>query len=83
MQLLLKDKPILDIQENGTCRILDFDRLPVALINVNVTFIDFIEWSSNGTLSLGHSYGKERLNSLRSSQTNGFAVCKACRGAES
>ncbi len=56
MQLLLKDKPILDIQENGTCRILDFDRLPFALRKENVTFIDFIERASNRTLSIGRSY---------------------------
>ena len=80
MQLLLKDKPILDIQENGTCRILDFNRLPFALRKENVTFIDFIEWASNRTLSIGRSYAKEILNSLRLSQTNRFAVCKACRG---
>ena len=80
MQLLLKDKPILDIQENGTCRILDFDRLPFALRKENITFIDFIEWASNRTLSIGRSYAKEILNSLRLSQTNRFAVCKACRG---
>ena len=80
MQLLLKDKPILDIQENGTCRILDFNRLPFALRKENITFIDFIEWASNRTLSIGRSYAKEILNSLRLSQTNRFAVCKACRG---
>lgn len=80
MQLLLKDEPILDIQENGTCRIRDFDRLPFALRKNNVTFVDFIEWASNRTLSIGRSYAKELLNSLRLSQTNRFAVCKACRG---
>ena len=80
MQLLLKDKPILDIQDNGICRILDFDRLPFALRKENVTFVDFIEWASNRTLSIGRSYAKEILNSLRLSQTNRFAVCKACRG---
>jgi len=80
MQLLLKDEPILDIRENGTCRILDFDRLPFALRKDNVTFVDFIEWASSRTLSIGRSYAKEILNSLRLSQTNRFAVCKACRG---
>ena len=65
MQLLLKDEPILDIQENGTCRILDFDRLPFALRKEYVTFVDFIEWASNRTLSIGRSYAKEILNSLR------------------
>lgn len=27
MQLLLKDKPLLNIQADGNCTILDFDRL--------------------------------------------------------
>ena len=80
MHLLLKDAPILDIQGNGTCRILDPDRLPFALRKDNVTFVDFIEWASSRTLSIGRSYAKEILNSLRLSQTNRFAVCKACRG---
>lgn len=80
MQLLLKDEPVLDIKENGTCAVLDFDRLPFALRKDEVTFVDFIEWASNRTLSIGRSYAKEILNSLRLSQTNRFAVCKACRG---
>ena len=80
MQLLLMDKPVLNVQENGMCTILDFDRLPFALRKENITFVDFIEWASNRTLSIGRSYAKEILNSLRLSQTNRFAVCKACRG---
>ena len=80
MQLLLKNKPLLDVEENGVCTILDFDRLPFALRKENITLIDFIEWASNRTLSIGRSYAKEILNSLRLSQTNRFAVCKACRG---
>lgn len=80
MQLLLKDIPLLDIRENGTCTILDFDRLPFSLRKENITFIDFIEWASNRTLSIGRSFAKEILNALRLSQTNRYAVCKACRG---
>lgn len=80
MELLLKDNPVLKIEENGTCRILDFARLPFALRKENVTFIDFIEWASNRTLSIGRSYAKEILNTLRLSQSNRYAVCKACRG---
>ncbi|MDE7068319.1 MAG: hypothetical protein K2O83_11805, partial [Schaedlerella arabinosiphila] len=80
MQLLLKDIPLLDIGENGTCTILDFDRLPFSLRKENITFIDFIEWASNRTLSIGRSFAKEILNALRLSQTNRYAVCKACRG---
>lgn len=80
MQLLLKDVPLLDIQENGACTILDFDRLPFALRKENVSFIDFIEWVSNRALSIDRSFAKEILNALRLSQTNRYAVCKACRG---
>ena len=80
MQLLLKDTPVLEIQENGICTVLEFDRLPFSLRKEKVTFIDFIEWASNRTLSIGRSYAKEILNTLRLSQTNRYAVCKACRG---
>ena len=43
MQLLLKDKPLLDIQDNGICTILNFDRLPFALRKEKVTFVEFME----------------------------------------
>lgn len=74
MQLQLKDVPLLDIRENGTCAILDFDRLPFALRKENVTFVDFAEWASNRTLSIGRSFAKEILNTLRLSQTRKEAV---------
>ena len=80
MQLLLKDKPLLDIQDNGICTILNFDRRPFALRKEKVTFVEFMEWASNRTLSIGRSYAKEILNALRLSQSNRYAVCKACRG---
>lgn len=80
MQLLLKDKCLMEIDENGNCKVLDFAHLPFALRKEKVTFIDFVEWASNRTLSIGRSYAKELLNTLRLSQTNRFAVCKACRG---
>lgn len=80
MQLLLMDRPLLEIQDNGICKILDFDRLPFALRREPLTLADFIEWASNRTLSIGRSYAKEILNSLRLSQSNRYAVCKACRG---
>ena len=66
--------------DNGICNVLDFERLPFALRKQNITLADFIEWASNRTLSIGRSYAKEILNSLRLSQTNRYAVCKACRG---
>lgn len=80
MQLLLKNDPLLDIRENGTCTILEFDRLPFALRKENLAFVDFMEWASNRTLSIGRSFAKEILNTLRLSQTNRYAVCRACRG---
>lgn len=80
MLLLLKNEPLLNIQDNGECKILDFDRLPFALRKNNLTLIDFMEWASNRTLSIGRSYAKEILNAMRLSQSNRYAVCKACRG---
>ncbi len=80
MLLLLKDQPLLKILDNGQCEILDFDRLPYALRKEKVTFVEFIEWASNRTLSVGRSYAKEILNSMRLPQNNRYAVCKACRG---
>lgn len=80
MELLLKEKPILKVEDNGVCSILDFERLPFALRRQDITLADFIEWASNRTLSIGRSYAKEILNTLRLSQSNRYAVCKACRG---
>lgn len=80
MLLLLKNTPLLKIQDNGNCEILDFDRLPFPLRNEKVTFVDFMEWASNRTLSIGRSYAKEILNAMRLPQSNRYAVCKACRG---
>lgn len=80
MLLLLKNKPLLSIQDNGECKILDLDRLPFALRKKEVTFVAFMEWASNRTLSIGRSYAKEILNAMRLSQNNRYAVCKACRG---
>ncbi len=80
LELLLKDKPVLKIYENGVCDILEFLHLPFALRKESLTFIDFVEWAANRTLSIGRSYAKEILNSLRLSQSNRYAICKACRG---
>lgn len=80
MLLLLKNHPLLNIRDNGECEVLDFDRLPFALRREKITFVDFMEWASGRTLSIGRSYAKEILNSMRLSQSNRYAVCKACRG---
>lgn len=44
-QLLLKDKPLMEIYPTGECVILDFDRLPFALRREEVSFVDFMEWT--------------------------------------
>lgn len=80
MRLYLKDIPILEIDEQGNCKILDFDRLPFAIRKPQISYPEFVEWASNRTLSIGRSFAKEILNSLRLSQNNRYAVCKACRG---
>ncbi len=80
MQLLLKNTPVLEIKDDGTCIVLDFERLPFALRKENVTYSEFVEWAMNRTLSLGRSYAKEILNTLRLSQNNRYAIFKACRG---
>ena len=80
MQLLLKDTPVLEIKDDGTCIVLDFERLPFALRKENIAYSEFVEWAMNRTLSLGRSYAKEILNTLRLSQNNRYAIFKACRG---
>lgn len=80
MELMLRDSPVLAVAESGGCEILDFDRLPFGLRWEGVGFADFVEWASNRALSMGRSYAKEILNSLRVSQSNRYGICKACRG---
>lgn len=80
MQLLLKDTPVLEIEDDGICVVLDFERLPFAIRKERVTYSEFVEWAMNRTLSLGRSYAKEILNTLRLSQNNRYAIFKACRG---
>jgi hypothetical protein len=80
VQLLLRDDPVLTIDENGVGAIIDHERLPWSLRKERITFPEFVEWAINRTLSIGRSYAKAILNALRLSQNNRFAVCKACRG---
>lgn len=80
IKLMLKDSPIMEIKENGSCRVLDFERLPFALRRENISYIDFAEWAANRTLPMGRSHAKEILNALRLPQNNRYAVCKTVRG---
>ncbi|MBR2764721.1 MAG: hypothetical protein IKE03_01895 [Blautia sp.] len=80
MEIWLKNTPVLLIEPDGTCRILDFDRLPFGLRREKLFYPDFYEWASNRSLSIGRSHAKEILNAFRLSQTSRFEVCMACRG---
>lgn len=80
MQLLLKDKPVLKIQDNGVCKVLDFDHLPFSLRKENVTFADFTQWASKRVLPGNRTYANELMEALQLSQKSRYAVCRACRG---
>lgn len=80
MELLLKDKPVLSIQENGICKILDFDHLPFGLRKENVSFADFTQWASARVMPDNRSYAGEMLEALSLSGKSRFTVCRACRG---
>lgn len=41
MQLLLKDRVLLEVYDNGICKVMDFDHLPFALRKRNITLADF------------------------------------------
>lgn len=80
MQLLLKDDVLLEIQEDGFCKVLDFDRLPLMLRKENVIFEDFVKWASNRILPIWRCFAKQILYVLRLPVRNPHEVCMACRG---
>ena len=80
MELLLKNTPILNIYNNGTCEILEFHLLPFPLRKKELSYSDFFTWAANRTIPIGRTHAKSILNSLHLSQTNHYAVFRACRG---
>lgn len=83
MRLMLKDSPLLEIDENGACQILDFERLPFALRKQRITLVDFVEWASGRTLSIGRSYAKEILNRLKAVSKEPICCMQGMQGTES
>ena len=73
MKLYLRDIPVLEINENGICNILDFDRLPFALRKKDMTYPEFVEWASNRTLSIGSKLCKR--NTQFASFISGKSLC--------
>ena len=77
--LMHKDVPVLEVAEDGTCRILEPKLLPVGIRKPDVTLADYYGvWLSNRAIQLGRTNAKLILNSLRLPQTNSIAVCEAC-----
>ena len=77
--LMHKDVPVLEVAEDGTCRILEPKLLPVGIRKPEVTLADYYGvWLSNRAIQLGRTNAKLILNSLRLPQTNSIAVCEAC-----
>ncbi len=50
MEVMLKDCPVLKVQPNGSCEILDLHRLPFGLRKEDITFPPFQSlWSGHLT----------------------------------
>ena len=76
MRLMLKDSPLLEIDENGACQILDFERLPFALRKQRITLVDFVEWASGRTLSI-KAVSKEPIccmQGMQGTESRGFLL---------
>ncbi|MDD3402423.1 MAG: hypothetical protein PHQ72_03575 [Hespellia sp.] len=78
--LMIKDTPVLEIDENLQCKILDFDRLPFSLRKETVTGEDYYNWAANRILPIDRIYAKEILNAYGLSQSSHYDVFLKCRG---
>lgn len=78
--LMAKDIPIMKI-EDGKCNVLCPKLLPYSIRKANVSIEDFYgAWINGRAIQLSRTNSKMILNSMRTSQTNSFAICKACHG---
>ncbi len=78
--LMAKDVPVLKI-EDGKCNILRPELLPFSLRKEQVSIEDFYgNWINGRAIQLSRTNSKMILNSVRVSQTNAYAICKACHG---
>lgn len=79
--LMSKDIPVLEILSNGSTIIKNYNLLPVNIRKRDVNIEDFYsEWINNRAISVSRTNAKAILNSLRISQTNASAICRACHG---
>ena len=80
--LMLKDTPVLKINDNYACEILDFAHLPHALRYLDVNYDDVMHgWTEVRTMSIGRTNGKKILEALGIRQRNPYAIAKACHFA--
>jgi len=77
---MLKDNPVLNVYEDGTVDILDFNRLPFSLRIKDVSPEMYIRWIMGRTLQIDRQNAKELLNRYRLPQYDRYRICKACRG---
>lgn len=76
---MCKDIPVLEIQPQGNTIIRNYNLLPINIRKKDVNIEDFYsEWVNNRAISISRTNAKAILNSLRLSQTNTSAICKAC-----
>ncbi len=74
--ICLKDQPVLEIS-SYSCRILDYDRLPVSLRYESVGFDDVMHgWTENRTMSVGRTNAKKLLAGFGISQSNPYLVAR-------
>lgn len=78
--LMLKDTPILIVEEDAAVEILDFERLPFALRTKEVSAELYLRWLTSRTLQIDRQNAKELLNRYRLPQYDRYRICKACRG---
>lgn len=80
--LMLKDTPVLKINDNYACEILDFAHLPHALRYQDVNYDDVMHgWTEVRTMSIGRTNGKRILEALGIRQRNPYVIAKACHFA--
>lgn len=74
--ICLKDRPVLEIC-SYSCRILDYDRLPVSLRYEGVGFDDVMHgWTENRAMSVGRTNAKKLLAGFGISQSNPYLVAR-------
>lgn len=78
--LMAKNIPVLKIHD-GKCEVLCPELLPYSIRKENISVEDFYgNWINGRAIQLSRTNSKMILNSVRVSQSNAYAICKACYG---